>query len=188
MSLLLRLTCNDMNIKSLSRLPDHFVTLTKKNDSDFEKYKDEVWDLVESSYAAVGGYPGMDKDKLIEDASMWKLVTRGGRVVAMVGYTDKYGGRKSFVSASDGTIEGKKDLFSIWKEDVDMTDRGVFGEVSGKVEKKKLALGAVPIPAEEAQKLLSDKPFLEINEDGFHYTRMIGGEPHEKLMVGYLPV
>lgn len=36
----------------------------------------------------------------------------------------------------------------------------------------------------DAKKLIPDKPILSINSDGYHYTRIIGNEPHEKIMVG----
>ena len=58
-------------------------------------------------------------------------------------------------------------------------------EVSDKMEyiyiNKK---GAVPVPVEVAQKIMKDKPFVKIHDDGFHYDRIIGGEVHTKIMVG----
>ena len=47
--------------------------------------------------------------------------------------------------------------------------------------------GAIPIPAEVAQQLLEDKPFIKIHDDGFHYDRYIDGEVHTKIMVGIIP-
>ena len=38
--------------------------------------------------------------------------------------------------------------------------------------------------AEIAQKIMKDKPFVKIHDDGFHYDRIIGGEVHTKIMVG----
>ena len=47
-----------------------------------------------------------------------------------------------------------------------------------------LKQGAMPIPAYIAELIMKDKKFDKIYDDGFHYTRMIGGHPHTKLMVG----
>jgi hypothetical protein len=182
-----------MNLRQIIRMQDHFVTLLKERNTmegsqDFDKYADEVYNIVKTAYSkAVGGYPNLHETSLVEESSMWKLVTRSGKVTAVVCYSDKYGGRKSIASASDGTPEGKQDLYKIWKEDISQLDRQAFTECSGKVEYKRIALGAVPVPAKVAQELMPDKLFLEFNEDGFHYTRMIGDEPHEKIMLGNPP-
>ena len=54
-----------------------------------------------------------------------------------------------------------------------------------------IQFGAIPIKAIDAQKILSDKKFMAFNSDTYHYTRMIGDSPHEKIMIGnitHLPV
>jgi hypothetical protein len=44
-------------------------------------------------------------------------------------------------------------------------------------------LGADPIPSEYAG-MLTGKEILDINPDGYHYTRLIAGYPHEKIIYG----
>jgi hypothetical protein len=46
-------------------------------------------------------------------------------------------------------------------------------------------MGAKPVPNKFAE-FLTSKKVLELNSDGFHYTRLIQGEPHEKLIVGFI--
>ena len=65
-----------------------------------------------------------------------------------------------------------------------MKDRQSWAEVSGPMEVTALKQGAMPIPAYIAELIMKDKTFDNIHKDGFHYTRMIGGEHHTKLMVG----
>jgi len=43
--------------------------------------------------------------------------------------------------------------------------------------------GAVPYPNTLAAELLQ-REIVSLNPDGFHYTRMIQGEPHEKIIFG----
>lgn len=56
-------------------------------------------------------------------------------------------------------------------------------EVSGAMEHILRKNGAEPIPNYMAKEL-TGKDILEFNPDGYHYTRMISGEPHEKIIFG----
>lgn len=168
-----------------SLLNEAFVNIFDTK-SKFE-YVDVVWDILELSYADIGGTFAIAKDKqeLINDSDMWKMVRRNGKIVAVCLYTSKRGGRKSMAAGTDGSPEGKEGLYSIIKEDIKMKDRQAWSEVSHKMEYIKLVkFGAHPIPAKNAQELMPDKPFLSIDKDGYHYTRMIGGKPMTKIMVG----
>jgi hypothetical protein len=44
-------------------------------------------------------------------------------------------------------------------------------------------MGAKPLSNKFAA-ALTGKEILELNPDGFHYTRLIQGEPHEKIIYG----
>jgi hypothetical protein len=81
------------------------------------------------------------------------------------------------------TAQGKKDLMMIKSEDIRLNRSWV--EVSGPAEKLMLKMGAKPVPNKFAE-FLTSKKLLELNSDGFHYTRLIQGEPHEKLIVGFI--
>lgn len=168
-----------------SYINEHFVNIFPNKDrQDVEMYKDEVWDILQQSYKPIGGLLGVDTiDDLIADSDMWKLVTKGGKVVAVFCYTFKRGGRKSMLGGTDGTEEGKRWFYKMIDEDIRNVDRAQFAEVSGVMEHIFKKRGANPIPGIVAQRILSDKQ-LEILEDGFHYRRMIGGQLCTKIMYG----
>ena len=149
------------------------------------KYADEVWDILQKAYAYCGGMAGMDSvEQLIDETDMWKMVRKNGKIVAVNTYSNKRSGRKICYGGQDGSEEGKIALKKILEEDFRLKDRQSWAEVSGPMEVTVLKQGAMPIPAYIAELIMKDKTFDNIHKDGFHYTRMIGGEPHTKLMVG----
>lgn len=169
----------------LHKLNEHFVTVLSDDIENRRKYVDEVRNIFEKSYADIGG-TNADKDELLMPDIMWKLVRRNEKIAAAIAYKMRYG-RKAFLAGSDGTTDGKRDLIKIMKEDLDIKDRGAWVEVSGAPEHIYLdKLGGVPIPNVLAKEILEadDKKVLELNSDGYHYTRNIGGKPYEKIMVG----
>ena len=143
---------------------------------------DTVWDMLQSSYAKVpGGFGTADTiDELIDKSALWKIVTRSGKITAATIYKDQFG-RKSIASCTDGTPQGKKDFMMIRTEDHHF--QRSWAEVSGAPEHLMKKAGATPILAKFAH-ILTKKEILSYNEDGYHYTRMIGGEPHEKIIYG----
>lgn len=150
-----------------------------------DKYVDVVWDMMGAAYKKLGGLKGVSsKEDLIASTDIWKLVRRNGKIVACSLYSTKRGGRKTIGGCSDGSDTGKQGLYDIMKEDIKQLDRSAWAEVSGAIEHKMLQFGAIKILAKDAQKIIPDKPFLSINFDGYHYTRLIGGTPHEKIMLG----
>jgi len=60
-----------------------------------------------------------------------------------------------------------------------------WAEVSGPPERIMKNMGARPIPNIYAE-YLTRHTVTEYNPDGYHYTKMIEGEPHEKIMFGTL--
>ena len=167
---------------------EHFVNIVTSNDDDslLNRYKDQVFDMLTKAYAPIGGILGCDNvDMLVNDSDFWKLFFKGGQLRAVAIYTFKRGGRKMMYCGTDGTSQGKECLMTIIGDDLKLKDRSAWAEVSDKMEhiyiNKK---GAVPVPVEVAQKIMRDKPFVKIHDDGFHYDRIIGGEVHTKIMVG----
>ena len=167
-------------------LNERFLTLFKNEEK--EKYIDVVWDILESSYASIGGTHS-SKEELMMDGVFWKLVRKGGKIVAVVAYKQKFG-RKAFLAGTDGTKEGKEALYSIIREDAKLKDRGAWIEVSGKPEYLYKKYGHVPIPNDVAEKVLNSlgKSVLSKNPDGYHYTRKIGNDQYEKIMMGELKI
>lgn len=163
------------------RLLEHFVNLT--NPKEKLRYGNEVWQILQKSYEKLGGFKTADSlEDLIRDSGLWKLSRRDGRITAVAVYKDSYG-RKSVASGTDGTAQGKHDYFLIKNEDIKF--KRAWAEVSGPVEKIMQKSGAKALPNKFAA-LLTGKAILELNPDGFHYTRNIGGHPHEKIIYGYV--
>lgn len=145
------------------------------------KYADEVWNMLQVAYRDIGGFhSAASPEELINTPGLWKLVVRDGKVKAVNIYRDSQG-RKSIASATDTTLGGYNDYKMIKKADIDL--RRAWAEVSGKPAKLLDKLGGKPIPNKYAE-LLTGKKILDYNPDGFHYTRLIAGEPHEKVMYG----
>lgn len=153
--------------------------------ADMKKYANEVWDILTKSYEYCGGMKGMDSvEQLMDETNLWKLVRRDGKIVACVVYSNKRGGRKSCYGGTNGTEAGVQGLKDIMIEDNILPDRQAWGEYSGKSVSVMFNQGAMPVKAEIAQEIMKDKEFIEIKPDGYYYTRMIGGEPHTKIMMG----
>jgi hypothetical protein len=147
-----------------------------------QPWKNQVWDALQRSYAAAGGFKSAANiDELINDSSLWKIVTRNGKLSAIVIYKDKYG-RKSMAVGTDGTDQGKRDLFKIKQEDTQ--HRRAWAEVSGAPERLMARLGSQPVPNRYAQ-VLTGKEIMSYNDDGYHYTRLIAGVPYEKIIFGF---
>src|SRR5574343_525622 len=80
---------------------------------------DPIWDMFTKAYSHLdGGFAtAANKQELIEKTWLAKCVRHEQRLLACKLYRDQHG-RKSIGAASDGTLEGKKALFSIIEEDV----------------------------------------------------------------------
>jgi len=169
------------NLKSYTDfiLNETFVNLFK---NEFTPYVDEVWNIMELSYAKVsGGFLGANsKLELIKKSAMWKLVKRDGKIVAAALYKDK-NGRKRFAVGSDGSKQGKQDAIKILKDDAKLSRSWV--EASGKSEELMKSFGATPIPAKYASEL-TGKEIESIDPDGYHYERIISGLLKRKIMYG----
>lgn len=165
------------------QLLEHYVNL--HDTADKRKYLDEIWEILQRSYAKIGGYQGAaSAEEMLTHPGIWKLVRRGNEITAIGIYRDQMG-RKSIAAGTNGTKQGLRDLLALKKEDMNM--RRAWAEVSDRMEKMMLDLGARKIPNKYAEALVK-KPILSLNDDGYHYTRLIGGKPHEKLIVGFTSV
>lgn len=150
-----------------------------------QKYADAVWDILQKSYEKIGGFKSAHTpEDLVNDSGLWKVVTRDGQISAVNIYKDKFG-RKSIASGTNGTEQGKRDFLMVKNEDVKLGR--AWAEVSGAPEKILARQGAKAIPNKFAQ-ILTGKEILELNPDGVHYTRLIGGEPHEKIIYGVINI
>lgn len=120
-----------------------------------EKWVDQAWDIVQKSYAPIGGIKGSgfgSKQDMIDNLPFWKIYTKGDKLVAAAFYKDT-GGRKSVAIATDGSDLGKKIVGDIFKASLGVS----YGEKSGP------ALGTMMkiVPWEELQKFLFTPKQLE---------------------------
>jgi hypothetical protein len=150
--------------------------------ADKQKYAEQVWDILQASYASLpGGFAtAATVDELIEKSWLWKLVKRDGKIVAVQIYKDQYG-RKSIAGGTDGSPTGKAELNKIVMDDIKLNRS--WAEVSGAPEHIITKLGGQPLPNTLAA-MLTGKEILELNPDGYHYTRLIAGKPYEKIIFG----
>ena len=153
-------------------------TLTK---SDFQKYIDPVWDIMQRTYEPIGGFgTAKTKEELLDKVDFAKLVQKDGKIIAAALYKGKDDNRKAIAKGSDGTLEGKNAVKKIYYDDIKMSR--AWGEFSGAAEKLMLKAGGQMIPNKYVEKLI-DKKVSSFNDDGYHYTRNIGGEDHEKVII-----
>lgn len=159
---------------------EHYVNLHTPEEK--QKLVDEVWEMLEKAYAPAGGFKSASsKDDLVHNSSLWKLVRRAGKIVSVVIYKDQHG-RKSIAIATDGSEQGKKDLYKLKLDDLRL--QRSWCEASGKIEAIIIKLGGKPLSNKFAE-MLTGKKILGYDVDGIHYTRLIAGEPHSKVIFGF---
>jgi hypothetical protein len=182
-------------MKSIEFLVERVINLWTPEQK--AKYADVVWDMLDRSYQKMGGFKSAaNVEELIDTPGLWKLVQRGDTITALGIYkpSEKTKNMKSIASATEteidpekniyvATTQGKKDLMMLKSEDIRLNRSWV--EVSGPIEKLMLKMGSKPMPNKYAE-FLTGKKVLELNPDGVHYTRLIQGEPHEKMIVGFV--
>lgn len=97
-----------------------------------QRYLDQVWDILQQSYAPIGGIKGkgFESPEDMLNLPMWKMGIRDGRVRAVIMYKDK-NGRKSVAVGTDGSEEGQWFVNDIFKNELSRS----YGE------KSKAALG-----------------------------------------------
>lgn len=166
-----------MRIKDL--LTERVVNLFDPEDK--AKYADRVWDMLQVAYEPVGGFgSAANVEELIDTPGLWKLVVRDGEITALTLYKDAHG-RKAIASATNRQKSGSKDYKMIRQADHELSRS--WAEVSDKPEILFQKMGAHPIPNKFAH-ILTGKHILDYNDDGYHYTRLIAGHPHEKIIYG----
>lgn len=160
-----------------------------------QPYAKQVWDMLQRSYAKIGGFmSAASPEELVNTPGYWKLIRRDGRITAVNIYkkSDKTNNYKIIASATEtsdhpetgaikATPQGLSDYNMMKNADI-KTGRS-WAEVSGPVEKMMLRAGAKPVSNQYAG-FLTGKEIISLNPDGYHYTRLIQGEPHEKVIYG----
>lgn len=180
-------------------LLERYVNIFSREDK--EKVVDEVWNLIQTSYAPIGGTKGFgfsSKEDFIQNIPFWKLLKKGNKIISTVVYRDKVG-RKLVAVATDGSPEGKLGLLNMFKEEFE-TGRS-YVEISGTMLKflynnlgKEFILQYAIKPS-DVKTILTGDDILPIDpEDSeakifpalkdFFYRREIGGHLHTKILLG----
>lgn len=178
-------------------LTERYLNFFIADKAEREKYKDEVYDLIQKAYANIGGIKGSgfeSADDMVEKIPMWKLIKRNGKIVAGSLYKDK-NGRKSVCVFTDGQRSSKIDLAKLMNDDGDRA----YKEVSSKALAftiKSFGLKAIKeqaIPVKDVKALMPDeeygepdKAYLEEYPElaEFFYARKIGGSMETKIALG----
>lgn len=81
------------------------------------RYQDQVWSILNHSYASIGGLRGSASDlQSLAKLPFWKLAVKDGRVIAVVLYKDK-NGRKAVATGTDGSMAGKQAIGDIIRQE-----------------------------------------------------------------------
>jgi hypothetical protein len=83
------------------------------------RFVDQVWDILQSSYASLGGIrgSGFDSKEALMQLPFWKILVKDQQVKAVIIYKDS-NGRKTVAIGSDGSHYAKKALRDIFKQDM----------------------------------------------------------------------
>lgn len=172
------------------QLNEHIINIWEDNKDDKNRYLDEVWDIFEKAYAKIGGC-NADKKELLDDNIYWKLTKRDNKITAACIYKILPFGRKLFLIGSDGTDQGKKDLYKMMSEDSSEEARHVYAEVSDAPEHiYHNKYNAPYVDRENVKKILGPSKQItptDNDSDEYHYTREIGPQKnvYRKAMIGY---
>ena len=116
-------------MKSFIEIRESFVNLIGASSKDERrKYGDEVFTMLQNSYASVGGIKGTgfaNVEDMINKIPFWKLYFHKGKLQTVIMYKDS-SGRKLVAVGSDGTPRSKKIFISIFKHSWDVA----WGETS----------------------------------------------------------
>jgi len=198
-----------MNIKQ-TELTESFKNFLPGDDEQKLQYIDEVWDMIQKSYASIGGIKGSgfrSKEDMLKNIPMWKLYFSGGKLTVVVLYKDKTGRKLVAIGATSEPGLRKKAVYilgQIMKAGVENS----IAEISGgpfvvfarsvnfdvikpfifTPKEAEKALGKPVTPAKDAvDKLNVDdlKLYTKFSDyRDFFYLRELGGSLHMKLGVG----
>lgn len=161
---------------------ESFVNLFSEEDK--MKFMDRIIELLNLTYAPIGGYCGREWTKgeitvdILEN-DMIKLWRNGGQIIGGSFYKFR-GGRKATGLFHDNSQSGKDIVKKILHDDFRLKDRNTWAEVSG-APAKILSRNefAIPLPAIYVEELIGKK--IDI-VDEYHYIREIGGSPMTKMV------
>lgn len=114
--------------KFSSFLTERYKNAIGPDDPLKQQYAIHVWELLQRSYAKIGGIKGSgfeSPEDMIRKIPFWKMAVNNGTVEAVILYKDK-GGRKSVAVGSTGSDYARRKLTDMIKNDI----QRAFGEKS----------------------------------------------------------
>lgn len=158
-----------------------YVGWTPIKGAEREVYLNEVWDMYVKTYTKIGLILRSPAEMM--KYHVWYLYfSKSGQLICFSVFKQTPLGMKAGLTGSNMESDGKaviKEWISTrWKR-----VRNFYAEVSHSVEHLSLKAGAPVLCAAYAGAITGD-PILAYNADNVHYTRMLGGEPREKILIG----
>ena len=146
----------------------------------------EFFELISTAYAEIGGHAKIKSASDVfadPDWNFWEGIDIHGNQdfdIIMFGQKTKYGIKYSGVG-HDGTKDAKRAY--IETRGKELHKLGYYVEVSGKIADILINKYNVPIVDDQAEveKILGKKVDWKT---GGYYERIIGGHPHEKILIG----
>jgi len=150
------------------------------NESDKDIYVNEIWNLLLNSYKDIEGIKGSgfeNKEVMKKKMKLWKLSRKNGKINAGLLYKDK-GMRKTVAVFTDGSLEGKKALELMLKDDF----LGVSHSLLKFIKKKMPNLvRKYAIPSNKVSSIIGKD--IEIVSE-YEYIKDINGTLIRKIMLG----
>jgi len=181
-------------------LIERYINLLPQDSVQKNELKDQVYSMLQKAYANQGGIAGngfRSPDDMVANIPFWKIARKNGRIVAVGMYKDRIG-RKRIAVATDGSPEGKAAAADM--SVADLTQERGYGEISGRslsfLRKQldikpylisyDLAAAILAKLGDEVHRPAQNDPEIIRHPDlkQYFYTRIIGDQPHTKLMVG----
>lgn len=164
-------------------ITEEYKTVVIDKTTDKTKFGDEVWSILDKSYAKLGGFKSYDnKTHMFTEFGMWILVfDEDENIIASIIFKNQHG-NKLVGLGTDGQPQSKNELIHVLRKL--RNQKNFWAEVSGPLEKLFNTLD-IPLISNNYAKKLTGKEILEHDEDGYHYVRYIAGQPTRKIIMGY---
>lgn len=176
---------------------------------DRRKWADEVWELLQSSYAKIGGIKGNSfnsKEDMINNIPFWKIFVRNNKVICVFMYKDK-DGRKGVACGSDKTPEARTIMADVFTSNLKVS----YGEKSKAalvfamrvipwdiIKQYLITIDEVKRTLHEDDIIVPDDAFVQTHLDKddntvwkrfpqlhpYFYVRIIGGHLSLKVAIG----
>ena len=148
---------------------------------------DDIFTILQDAYRDVkGGLNFKNRDDLISTTALWKVIYLNENIVGVVIYKAKKGlkmvalGISSYLSKQSSSFT-KAMLSYIFKH----TFANTWMEVSEGVEKFIIKNGGENFFVKNTlAHQLTHKEILSLDDDGYHYVRMINGIKKRKIIIG----